>query len=116
MKTDVQGRIRNISLTSSKPLLPLYEAIVNSIQAIADAKERKGKIDIIVNRDGNQLLAKTDRAAGEITGFEVIDNGIGFTADNFAAFETSDTTYKADRGGKGVGRFLWLGACPSITS
>jgi len=38
------------------------------------------------------------------------DNGIGFDDQNFEAFSTSDTTYKASRGGKGIGRFMWLAA------
>ena len=38
------------------------------------------------------------------------DNGIGFDGQNFEAFSTSDTTYKAARGGKGIGRFMWLAA------
>ncbi len=47
MQTDIQGRVRNVSLPVSKPLLPLYEAIVNSIQAIEDLGEtRNGRIDI----------------------------------------------------------------------
>ena len=108
MRLDVKGRIRNVSLPASKPLLPLYEAIVNSIQAIEDVGEAKGDIEITVLRDSQNLLSDQDRGFGDIIGFEISDNGIGFTDDNFAAFETSDTTYKQDRGGKGVGRFLWL--------
>lgn len=110
MRLDVKGRIRNISLSASKPLLPLYEAIVNSIQAIEDARESKGTIEITILRDGGKMLSNADGPLGhaDITGFEICDNGIGFTDENFAAFETSDTTYKQSRGGKGVGRFLWL--------
>ena len=46
----------------------------------------------------------------DIVGFEIVDNGIGFDADNYSSFETSDSTWKQDRGAKGVGRFLWLKA------
>jgi hypothetical protein len=38
------------------------------------------------------------------------DNGIGFEDQNVEAFSTSDTTYKASREGKGIGRFMWLAA------
>ena len=116
MRLDVKGRIRNVSLPASKPLLPLYEAIVNSIQAIEDGGEAKGTIEITILRDGRKTLSDRDGSLGlgDIIGFEVSDNGIGFTDENFAAFETSDTTYKQSRGGKGVGRFLWLVAFTKV--
>ena len=84
----------------SKPLLPLYEAVVNSIQAIQEVKEQRGRIVITINRDANQLLKDSEPALADIVGFAVQDNGIGFTDQNFHAFETSDTTYKANRIGK----------------
>ena len=34
----------------------------------------------------------------------------GFNDENYEAFQTSDTRNKAHKGGKGVGRFLWLKA------
>jgi len=114
MKTDVAGRVRNTPLAASKPLMPLYEAVVNSIQAIQEAQEQSGKIVITVIRDENHLLKDQDASLGEITGFEVCDNGVGFNDENYRAFETSDTTYKANRGGKGIGRFLWLVAFDRI--
>ena len=107
MQTDVQGRVRNVSLPASKPLLPLYEAIINSIEAIEDMAKATGHIEVTVRRD-QHLFSDLDQSLGDIVGFKITDNGIGFTDDNYGAFETSDTTYKASRGGKGVGRFLWL--------
>lgn len=108
MKTDVAGRVKNTSLAASKPLLPLYEVVVNSIQAIQDAQESNGSIEIEILRDKNDLCYGQEANPAEIIGFKVTDNGVGFTDENYHAFETSDTTYKAQRGGKGVGRFLWL--------
>lgn len=108
MKTDVAGRVKNTSLAASKPLLPLYEAVLNSIQAIHDARELKGRIDVEILRDSTGLFGGREPGLAEIIGFEVIDNGVGFNAENYAAFETSDTMYKAQRGGRGIGRFLWL--------
>jgi len=108
MKTDIVGRVKNMSLAASKPLLPLYEAVVNSVQAIQDAKEKEGRIEIHILRDKMHLFNANEPNLSDIIGFEVIDNGIGFNDENFGAFETSDTTYKAQRGGKGIGRFLWL--------
>jgi hypothetical protein len=114
MKTDVAGRVKNTILAASKPLLPLYEAVVNSVQAIQDGKEKNGVIDINIVRDDNHLFKEQATEIGEIVGFEVIDNGIGFNDENYHAFETSDTTYKAQRGGKGIGRFLWLVAFDKV--
>jgi hypothetical protein len=110
MNTDVAGRVKNVQLPTSKPLLPLFEAIVNSIQAIDDAHEKDGRIEIEVFRNTENLFADSDRSHAEINGFLVKDNGIGFDDQNFEAFSTSDTTYKASRGGKGIGRFMWLAA------
>jgi hypothetical protein len=114
MQIDVAGRVKNTSLAASKPLLPLYEAVVNSIQAIEDVKERNGRIDIVVLRDSSHLFSQQEPELGEIIGFEVTDNGVGFNEENYCAFATSDTTYKADRGGKGIGRFVWLVAFDRI--
>ena len=51
MRTDVLGRVKNINLPASKPLFPLFEAIINSIHAIEDTGELKGRIDIKIIRD-----------------------------------------------------------------
>ena len=75
MKTDVTGRVKNTVLPSNKPLLPLYEALVNSIQAIEDAAEKNGQIKVIILRN-NQLFGAQQPELGEISGFEVIDNGV----------------------------------------
>ena len=45
-----------------------------------------------------------------MSGFRVLDNGIGLTEDNWRSFRTSDSTFKVSRGGKGVGRLSWLKA------
>jgi len=111
MNTDVAGRVRNVQPPTSKPLLPLFEAIINSIQAIEDAQVKEGRIEIEVHRSSDSgLFSESDRFPAEITGFTVTDNGVGFDDQNFEAFTTSDTTYKINRGGKGIGRFMWLAA------
>ncbi|MCA9407178.1 MAG: ATP-binding protein [Candidatus Omnitrophica bacterium] len=114
MRMDVRGRVRNVQLPVSKPLLPVFEAIMNSIQAIDDAKESKGRIEIEVIRDCNSTMLVEDKPISDITGFVIRDNGIGFDEKNYEAFLTSDTTYKVLRGGKGIGRFLWLAAFEKV--
>lgn len=37
-----------------------------------------------------------------------VDNGIGFTDENYKSFKTPDSRLKEARGGKGVGRLAWL--------
>ena len=108
MKISVEGKVANTTLAAGRPLLPLYEAIVNSIQAIEDAGVKDGLISITIHRESQKLIEGEDPSLRGVTGFEVSDNGIGFNDANFKSFDTSDSTFKAKRGGKGVGRFLWL--------
>lgn len=115
MLIDLVGRVRNTRLPRSRPLLPLFEAVVNSIQAIeASERKKRGKVDIRVYRDPKQReLALGDESP--VTGFEITDNGCGFDAGNFRSFTTSDSTLKSSQGGKGIGRFLWLKAFERVT-
>ena len=93
--------------------MPLFEAIVNSIQAIEDTGEKPGHIDVEIVRDAANLFSETERNHADVSGFIVTDNGVGFDEANFGAFNMSDTTFKAARGGKGIGRFTWLAAFDS---
>ena len=112
MKSDVIGRVGNVRLSPSRCLAPLFEAIVNSIQAIDERSEKGGQIDVFVERDTSQHSMEEEKPIADqpVSGFVVQDNGIGFNDSNFESFDTSDTTSKRARGGKGVGRFLWLKA------
>ncbi len=112
MKIELEGRIRNTHLLFHKALHPLFEAVVNSIEAIEERGAGRGHIDIYIERDQKQEAFEqlADGVDKPIIGFRIEDDGIGFDERNFNAFQTSDTTYKEDKGGKGVGRFLWLKA------
>lgn len=116
MRVDLRGRINNLPLRPSDCLLPLMEAVVNGLHAIEarlKAKTAKqGRIEIVIRRSGLPLTEadKKTRKVRSIDGFEVTDNGVGFTDANFEAFETADTTAKAELGGKGIGRLTWLKA------
>jgi hypothetical protein len=122
--TNLPGRLRNTSLPASNGMLPLYEAVANSIHAIEDAgiAADKGKITVTIVRDGQSSFifdSTTKRTGtdsrGEIAGFNILDNGVGFNNANMQSFETLDSEYKASRGGRGVGRLLWLKAFASVT-
>lgn len=110
---DLKGRVNRLKLAERNMLLPVFEAVVNSIHAIEDTKVPNGEIDIVVERSPQSTLTlngdETKRLA-EIIGFTITDNGIGFTNDNYESFKREYSTYKAERGGLGLGRFMWLKA------
>jgi hypothetical protein len=113
MRSNLRGRIsKNIELPRSNGLQPLFEAISNSIHAIEDAKVRDGQIDVEILRDAPQgfLIDGEPILNQPIIGFVIHDNGIGFTNENYESFNEEDTESKSQRGGKGIGRFLWLKA------
>ena len=56
MKMNFKGLVDLHTLPKTTPLLPLYEASINSIQGIEDAQISNGKIEIIVERDKQMNL------------------------------------------------------------
>lgn len=111
MYLDFPNRVENIRLAKSNCLLPLFEAIVNSMHAIEEAKRRDGFVVVTVEREPSPVPLTPDYVeTPPVRGFVVEDNGIGFNEENFRSFTTSDTTHKKRKGGKGVGRLLWLKA------
>lgn len=112
---DLAGRVKNFDLPKTQPLIPLFEAVVNSIYAIEERQEQenfKGKIDIKIIREPQEIapVEGIDSTINEIIGFSISDNGIGLDDNNTRSFLQSDSTYRAEKGGKGVGRFSWLKA------
>ena len=116
MNTDFRGRVANTPLSLKHGLLPLFEAIVNSIDSIEQRDRSDGRIVVTVCRDqddfAKDLHGNIKRNIGD---FCVQDNGLGFTEENFKAFNTLDTRSKAAQGGKGIGRLLWLKAFSSAS-
>lgn len=113
MKFDLAGKIHRTQLPFGHCLLPLYEAIVNSIQAIQAAnRDKQGRIDIYIQRAPKLDFGVPDEDGqpGPVTAFTIVDNGEGFLPVNYEAFENAYTQIKENLGGKGVGRFLWLKA------
>ena len=105
---DLYNRLENTDLPKAKYLLPIYEAISNSIHSTEEAgvyKEDK-PITIEITRTYKNTFAKDTKDG--ITKFTITDYGVGFTDDNFNAFRTLDTANKRDKGGKGIGRIYWL--------
>jgi hypothetical protein len=124
MQTNLAGRLRNTPLPFTGGLLPLFEAVVNSIHGIEEAgiSGDGGAITVEILRKPKQRqleLERTEKKKGpgaleDIIGFKVTDNGIGFTDSNLESFETLDSDYKAAKGGRGVGRLFWLKAFGSV--
>lgn len=118
LRTSLAGRVQNTTLPKTHALLPLLEAVVNAIQAIDaryGADVGRGKLNVRIERAPQEALDLSLTGPGRvplkpIIGFSVEDNGIGFTPDNMASFETLDSDYKIGLGCRGVGRLLWLKA------
>ena len=121
-KSNIANKVRNTRLPRTKPLMPLFEVISNSIHAIKEAQKsnqlkKDGKIEIKLIRNGDD---KTLSELKEIDNYPiksilVKDNGIGLNDENLVYFTETDTDHKLDIGGKGVGRFVCLKAFKQLT-
>ena len=102
LKTNLEGKVRNLPHFKGEALLPVFEAVVNSIQAIEERGNLSGgEIEVRVVREAQGMLGDMDESG--ITGFVITDNGIGFDEANYDSFETSDSIHKQALGGKGKG-------------
>lgn len=118
MESTLQGRLRNTDLPYSKGLMPLYEAVVNSIQSIEDLAKLEDRaidsyhIDVFINRDKQTdfEIDKNSKAEKAVVGFTIIDEGPGFDHGNWTSFNKLDSLHKEDKGCRGIGRLLWLKA------
>lgn len=122
MTIDIKGKINNMPDFYNTAFLPIFEAVINSIQSIEDSQNREnGEIIVRVKRKETEQQREITEdesikyAEKEILGFEIEDNGIGFTSENFDSFNKSDSTYKLSKGCKGIGRFSWLKAFENVT-
>jgi hypothetical protein len=111
MKFDIEGRMRNLRLPDGKTALlySVYEAVTNGIQAIEERfrnnlDNKQGAISV-------KIVNTTDKTVESIV---VCDNGIGLNQRHLDSFNVCDTTEKADIGGRGVGRLVWLKAFSKV--
>lgn len=110
MRGDIVNRVKRLPKPSmaAEALQPVFEAVSNSLHAVEDAfgdqYQQQGKITVTI---------ANPRSPDDIE-ITVDDNGVGLEPARFEAFCTTDTDYKISRGGKGVGRLLWLDAFDSI--
>src|SRR6266550_5767132 len=101
--TNLRNQVRQTPVPKWKPLIPLFEAVMNSFQAVRDAKRssKDGFIRISIGRE-TDVLGENN---GPIYSFTIVDNGIGLNDENFDSFNTAFSDHKLSRGGKGLGRF-----------
>ncbi|WP_166966846.1 hypothetical protein [Yeosuana marina] len=120
MRIDIAGKVREKKLASNKALLPLFEALVNSIHAIEELKsESPGLIEIEAERLpqenlGSEINDSDFEKKNPIIAFKITDNGIGFNPENWDSFNLAHSSYKYNKGGKGIGRITWLRAFTSV--
>lgn len=113
IKIDLANQVRQTSVPAWKPLLPLFEAVMNSYQAIDEngpSGSTTRRILIDVERQSHLFTNQTS----PITGFRIEDSGIGLNEDNYNSFNTAYSPYKISNGGKGLGRFTWLKAFEKV--
>ena len=84
---------------------PVVEMIVNAIQAIDESERPDGKVSVRAIRSTQRDL---NGSLSDISGFEIHDNGVGFTDEHRDSFDTLYTDRRISEGGKGFGRFTCL--------
>lgn len=84
---------------------PVVEMIVNGVQAIDETGRKDGKVLVRARRSAQ---VEIDGSLPEVIGFDIEDNGIGFTESHRESFDTLYTDLKISEGGKGFGRFTSL--------
>jgi len=112
LKSNLRNQVRQTPLPKWKPWIPLFEAVMNSFQAIRDAARPEGAGRILIEIERDHTLVAQDDAP--ITAFKITDNGIGLNDDNFDSFNTSYSEHRLSQGGKGLGRFTWLKAFDGV--
>lgn len=112
MDSDVENLVRSIGLPAKRAMIPLFEAVSNSMHAIEERfndDTRQGVIEIeIFERRDLFDAPETEGALWPVEGLAIVDNGSGFHADNLASFKKVYSNRKLGKGGKGFGRFTFL--------
>ena len=111
LHTNLSGRLRNTNLPKTHGLLPVFEAVVNSIQSLEEADKLAGaQISLEIIRNPQQQMHPEKGGEQAIRAFTITDNGVGFNATNMTSFETLDSDHKIGKGCRGIGRLMWLKA------
>lgn len=110
MEVRAQDIIDSVDLNRSEVLLPIYESVVNSIISLCKTEQAEKKIEVVIERqrDRNKPLNLFDKNPEPIKNVTIIDNGEGFTEENFTSFKKPFSKVNKRYGCKGVGRFTIL--------
>lgn len=104
MHANIANFVRQeVRVSKRKPLLPVFEAVSNALDAIADRKGA-GTIRVTVLRDQSLV----DPGRGDPHTIIIEDDGIGFNKDNIRSFNELYSERRILQGGKGRGRFAFL--------
>ena len=88
---DLVGKVKRLRFYKTQVLLPLFEAVVNSIHSIQRMKINNGIIDISFNRDNSQGdLFQDGINTNQKKDFVIIDNGEGFNKTNYKSFRSAN--------------------------
>lgn len=108
-QVNLSRAISNFKPRAKSVLLPVYEAITNSIYAGAN------KIDITFQTLQDVTLeALSLEKSHTVANIIITDNGEGFTSDNIKSFSTLYSDYKINLGAKGIGRLSYLKAFENV--
>ena len=116
MEVRAQDIVDSVDLNKSEVLLPLYESIVNSIISLLRTGRKDGSIDVFIERESveDKEPELFDRIVPPIKSIEIVDNGEGFTEENFKSFNAPFTRLNKSYGCKGIGRFTMLAMFSAI--
>jgi len=112
-QTDIVGHVDNTDLPTYKVLMPLFEAVANSIHA-TKANGSNAEIVIGIERENTSVDLFDEKTTPKICNVVITDNGVGFDEENYISFKTVNSRNKSAIGGKGLGRFTWLKAFESV--
>ena len=89
MEVSAKDIIDSVDLNRNEALLPIYESVVNSIISLnKTANENKGIKVIIERQDSDGVeIDLFGKISAPIKNVKIIDNGEGFTEENFTSFK-----------------------------
>lgn len=98
LQTNLRGRLRNTSLPKNQLLMPVFEAIINSIHSIEEkGNVEEGIIKLTILRDQQEELSLKESNYKKIIGFRIEDNGCGFNEKTFLLFRLLTQNIKLKR-------------------
>ena len=115
MELKIKNLIDSIDLNKSEAMLPIYESIVNSIISLNKTDNIDKSVEVFIERenmvDEPDLFGKQLPPIKTVT---IVDNGVGFTSENYDSFNSPFSQYNKKFGCKGVGRFTMLAMFENI--